>query len=234
MIKAILWDIDDTLLDFLPTERYAIRKCFSIFNIGECTDDMLSVYSEINKNHWYLMETGHMKKNDMLISRFKEFFSLYDIPISIAEEFNLEYQKRLGDKVFFIPGAYEVLNSLSGEYILCAATNGTKTSQSAKLEKAGLNSLFDYLFISEDIGFEKPDPRFFSRVFSTLGIDDHREVMIVGDSLSSDIKGGIDSGLVTCWYNPSRKVSESLEPDYIIEHLYQIKDILPNKDKTES
>ena len=136
MIKAILWDIDDTLLDFLPTERYAIRKCFSIFNIGECTDDMLSVYSEINKNHWYLMETGHMKKNDMLISRFKEFFSLYDIPISIAEEFNSEYQKRLGDKVFFIPGAYEVLNSLSGKYILCAATNGTKTSQSAKLEKA--------------------------------------------------------------------------------------------------
>lgn len=233
MIKAILWDIDDTLLDFLPSEKYAIRECFNIFKIGECTDEMLSVYSEINKNHWYLMETGLMTKKEMLISRFRKFFLLYGIPVSIAEAFNSEYQKRLGDKVFFIPGAYEVLNSLSCKYILCAVTNGTKTSQTAKLEKSGLNSLLDYIFISEEIGFEKPDPRFFSRVFSTIGINDHREAMIVGDSLSSDIKGGIDSGLVTCWYNPFGKLSDSLKPDYIIDNLYQIKDILLKENKTE-
>ena len=232
MIKAILWDIDGTVLDFLPSERYAIRKCFSIFGLGECTDEMMQEYSYINKKHWHRLETGSMTKEEMLVSRFEEFFSLYKLPVGLAESFNSEYQIRLGDKVFFNEGAEEVLESLLGRYILCAATNGTKTAQKAKLNASGLNRLFDYIFISEDIGYEKPDPRFFEHIFSVLGISNHKEVMIVGDGLTSDIKGGIDSGLITCWYNPTNDNCDSINPDYIIDSLKKVNEIL-NIENTE-
>jgi len=223
MIKAVLWDIDGTLLNFLAAEKNAIRKCFSIFGLGECTDSMIEEYSEINKKYWYLLETGQISKQDMLVARFRDFFALHDLDTDKAVPFNREYQLRLADTIVFCDGAQEVLSELKGNVIQCAASNGTKTAQTGKLAASGMDRIFDHIFISEDIGYEKPYKGFFDAVFKKLSPVKASEIMIVGDSTTSDIRGGCDSGLVTCWYNPSGlPLPAGLRADHIIKDLREV------------
>ena len=209
MYGYILWDIDGTVLNFLEAEKAAIRKCFEIHGLGTCTDEMLSEYSQINMRYWEMLERGEMSKHDILVGRFREFFKAHGLPADAAEPFNDDYQIRLGDTVVFNDNAPDILRRLKGCAVQCAVTNGTKIAQERKLERSGLNKIFDYVFISEDLGFEKPDKRYFDAVFEALGAPDPKEMIIIGDSLTSDIKGGINAGIDTCWYNPDRKKADS-------------------------
>ena len=202
MIKLLLWDIDGTLLDFKAAEKAAIKNCFGIFGIGECTDEMVSVYSEINRRHWEALERNEITKKQVLTGRFREFFSLYGVDTSLAEAFNEEYQIRLGDTIVFFPFAKETVESLRGKVIQCAVTNGTKRAQTRKLENSGLGELFDYIFISEDLGAEKPNREFFDRLLLQTGEYPKDEIMIVGDSLTGDMRGGNNAGIKTCFFNP--------------------------------
>ncbi len=207
MIKVILWDIDNTLLDFKKAESYAIKKCFEIFGLGECTDEMISRYSEINKRYWERLERGEIAKKRVLEGRFEDFFALLGLPVEKAAAFNEEYQMRLGDKAFFCDGADEVVKRLKGKVRQYAVTNGTLTAQSRKLASSGLDKLLDGVFISDVIGVEKPNIGFFEYVFEN--IDDSikkEEIMIVGDSLTSDMLGGNNAGIRCCWYNPECKI----------------------------
>ena len=205
MIKVILWDIDGTLLDFLAAERAAIRRCFEIFGLGTCTDAMLEDYSAINVKHWQMLERNERTKPEILVGRFQEFFSKYGLDTSVVSAFNDEYQIRLGDTIVFRPGAMETLQALRGRVVQCAVTNGTRIAQERKLELSGLNQILDYIFISEDVGVEKPNLAFFDRVFAEIGTYAPHEVLIVGDSLTSDIRGGNNAGILTCWFNPEGK-----------------------------
>lgn len=209
MYRYILWDIDGTILNFLAAEKAAIRKCFEIHGLGTCTDEMLSEYSEINKRYWEKLERGEMTKHDILVGRFKEFFQNHGLPVDVAEPFNDDYQVRLGDTIVFNDHALEVLNTLKGRAVQCAVTNGTKIAQERKLERSGLNKILDHIFISEDLGFEKPDRCFFDIVFKTLGYPDPSEMIVIGDSLTSDIQGGINAGIDSCWYNFEKKDRKS-------------------------
>ena len=168
MIKAILWDVDGTLIDFLKAEYVAIKKCFEIHQLGECTDEMISRYSKINKKYWEKLERGELTKPEILVGRFDVFFKTEGIITDCAPEFNKEYQVRLGDTICFRDDGYELIKSLKGQVKQYAVTNGTKVAQDRKLTKSGLIELFDDVFISEELGVEKPGIGFFEKVWGQM------------------------------------------------------------------
>lgn len=227
MIKVILWDIDGTLLNFAEAEKYAIRKCFSQFQLGECSDAMLKRYSEINVKYWKRLERGEITKKEVLHDRFQEFFREEGMDFHDFDAFNDDYQIRLGDKVFLNDDSYELVRELKSRVKQYAVTNGTQAAQERKLERSGLGELFDDVFISEQIGVEKPNPAFFDAVWERIGPYEKDEVMIVGDSRTSDMQGGVNAGIVCCWYNPNGAVNQSgLKLDFEIRNLQQIRALL--------
>lgn len=223
MIKVILWDVDATLLDFEKAEEAGIRGCFEKYNLGECTDEMLEVYKKINRRYWQMLERGEIEKQVLLVKRFEDFLDLYGLNSSVAGAFNEEYQIRLGDTVVFYDHALETVQALKGKVLQCAVTNGTKVAQDRKLKNSGLDKEFDHIFISEVVGIEKPNKEFFDAVFAKIGVFASEEVLIVGDSLTSDIQGGVNAGIKTCWFNPKGAVNTSmLKPDYEIRDIGEV------------
>lgn len=220
--KAVLWDMDGTLLDFKPSERYAICECFRMFDIGECTDDIAMMYSEINQRRWSGFNRGSISYRETLEGRFAELFDALGVEGVDPSRFNMEYQRLLGSKVFFNRNAERTLQELKGKVIQCAVTNGARTAQELKIRSTIMADAFDHVFISECVGYSKPDRRFFDIVLETIGLA-KEECIIVGDSLSSDIRGGMDSGIATCWYNPdSLPVTDGETPDYIISDIADV------------
>ena len=226
-IKVILWDIDGTLLNFEEAEKYAIRACFAQFGLGQCTDEMLADYSQINRCYWQRLERGEITKPQVLEGRFTEFFGKYGLDMRCAPAFNAQYQISLGDTFCFNEGGLETVQALKGKVSQYAVTNGTRIAQERKLKGSGLAELLDGVFISEEIGIEKPGIGFFQRVWEKIGHFAPDEVMIVGDSLTSDIQGGNNAGIICCWFNPQGKPApEHLRIDHTISHLNQILDII--------
>lgn len=227
MTKVILWDVDGTLLDFKKAEYAAIKKCFEIFNLGQCTDAMIARYSEINRRYWEKLERKEITKQEVLVNRFKDFFVSENITTNCAEEFNKEYQLQLGETICFCDNSYELMKSLKGLVKQYAVTNGTKIAQDRKLLKSGLADIFDGVFISEVVGCEKPGIEFFEYVWEEIGCYEKDEIMIVGDSLTSDMQGGNNAGIVCCWYNPKGMKNETnLRIDYEIDDLQKILEII--------
>lgn len=227
MIKVVLWDIDGTLLDFEKAEYQAIKKCFEIFHLGECTDDMIARYSMINKKYWERLERKEITKPEVLVGRFEEFFATENIITDCAADFNKEYQLRLGDTICFCDDSYELVQGLKGRIKQYAVTNGTKVAQDKKLDKSGMIDLFDEVFISEEVGVEKPDVHFFEHIWECIGQYKPEEVIIVGDSLTSDMQGGNNAGILCCWYNPKGLANDKgLKIDYEIDNLQKILDII--------
>lgn len=220
MIKTLLWDVDGTLLDFGRAEDYGIRKCFEVFKIGECTDEMLARYSAINRKYWEALERGELTKSQVLRERFEEFFKTEGIEFDKIDDFNDEYQIYLGDKVFFCDNALETVTALKGKVKQYAVTNGTIIAQQRKLTQSGLIEIFDDVFISDKIGYEKPSVEFFNAVQEKIGKFSKDEVMIIGDSLSSDMKGGNNVNILCCWYNPHKS-----ENKYGVKIDFEISDI---------
>ncbi len=221
MIQCVLWDIDGTLLDFLQSEAHGIRTCFSLFNLGTCTDEMLARYSAINRSWWEKLERGEHTKQEILEGRFREFFESEGLPTDCVAEFNTSYQIHLGDRAFFFEGARETVSTLKKRGIAqYAVTNGTAIAQDRKLKLSELDQLLDGIFISERVGFEKPDPRFFDVVFSKIPFE-RAETVIIGDSLTGDMQGGINAGLTHWWFNPSGKPADR-PIDRTISHLTEV------------
>lgn len=221
---TILWDIDGTLLDFLAAEKAALRTCFANHNMGECTDEMIERYSVINRRHWEALERGEMSKPEVLVGRFREFFRKEGLDESLAESFNDMYQVSLGDTVVFCDDSYNLVKGLKERGVRqYAITNGTKIAQDRKLKNSGFDQLLDDFFISDVIGFEKPSIEFFRPVFETLKGIPKEEILVVGDSLTSDIRGGNNAGYDTCWYNPRHEENDKgAKVNYEITDLRQV------------
>lgn len=225
-IRVVLWDIDGTLLNFEAAETYAIRACFAALGLGECTDAMLADYSGINRKYWQRLERGELTKPQVLEGRFLEFFGKYGLDTGCVAQFNARYQVALGDTFCFHENGLETVQALRGHVRQYAVTNGTAIAQKRKLAGSGLDQLLDGVFISEEVGVEKPGVEFFHRVFGQIGEFSPEEVLIVGDSLTSDIRGGNNAGILCCWFNPQNKpAKEGLRIDYQIRHLAQVKEI---------
>ncbi len=225
--KYLLWDIDGTIINFELAERAAIRSLFDRFKLGDCSDEMLMYYSQINKRYWQLMESGKIKKDKMLVERFIEFFSNKGINADIAAEFNKEYQIALCDTIVFNDDAIDIIKHQKKTCKIIIVTNGTEVVQEKKLERSGLNDIADNVFISELVGFEKPNIKFFEKVILEVGIKDLKEALIIGDSLTSDIQGGHNIGIDTCWYNPKNEENTTLlNPTYTIRNLHELENII--------
>ena len=225
--KYLLWDIDGTILNFEKAEKRAIRTLFEKFNLGECTDEMLACYIQINKKYWKLLECGEMEKERILVERFVEFFEKEGIRTDVASKFNKAYQLALGDTIAFNDDALEIIKAQKKNYQIIIVTNGTAIAQKKKLERSGLDKIADNIFISEEVGYEKPNIHFFERVKAKAGIDDVSRAVIIGDSLTSDIQGGVNAGIDTCWYNPKEEINDTnLKPTYIIKNLHELCEIV--------
>mgnify|MGYP005804680549 FL=1 len=223
----LLWDVDGTLLDFIAAEKAAVQTLFREFGLGECTDEMVERYSRINKEYWERLERGELSKPETLVRRFADFFASEGLDASKAPEFNEQYQVRLGDTVVFCDDSYELLSSLRGRVKQYAVSNGTVVAQTRKLRRSGFDRLLDGVFLSEELGYEKPATEFFDRVFAAIGEPDRERVLIVGDSLTSDITGGNRAGIRTCWYNPKGEPNlTAAHADYEIRDLHGILDII--------
>ena len=226
MVHAILWDVDATLLDFHAAEKAAILKLFQQFNMGECTEEMLQRYSVINRGYWEKLERGELSREQVLIGRFQEFFTKEGLDVSLASKFNQAYQLALGDTIVYRDDCYQIIESLRGKVKQYVVSNGTVAAQEKKLRLSGLGALMDGVFLSEDLGVEKPNIEFFDKVFEQIGDLDRKKVIIVGDSLTSDIRGGNNAGIVTCWYNPGHVAPlEGIHVDYEITDLHEIYEI---------
>lgn len=229
-IKAILWDVDGTLLDFLAAEREAVRSCFKTFGLGECTDDMISRYSKINVGYWKRLEYGELTRDQVMLGRFEEFFASEGIDADVSA-FNGEYQYRLGDTICFIDDAYALVERLRRVVKQYAVSNGSYTAQKRKLARSGLERLFDGIFISEEVGFDKPRAEFFDFVFARIPPFAPDEMLIVGDSLTSDMRGGNIAGIKCCWYNPRRAENDvGVRLDYVIDDLRRVEEIVGGAD----
>lgn len=222
-IKVILWDIDGTLLNFEEAEKHAIRACFEKFHLGDCTDKMLADYSVINRACWQRLERGELTRQQVLEGRFVDFFSQYGLDVRFASAFNAQYQLSLGDSICFHAHGLETVTALKGKVKQYAVTNGTLVAQKRKLTRSGLDALLDDIFISEELGTEKPGIGFFQKVWEKIGQYSADEVLIVGDSLTSDIQGGNNAGILTCWFNPKKlHAKDGLRIDYEIRDISQI------------
>ena len=227
MIKVILWDIDATLLDFLAAEEAAIDFCFEKFGLGICTKEMLKRYSVINRRYWEMLEKGEMSKPEILVNRFKEFFETEGLNADCAKDFNDAYQVALGDTICFRDQGYDLVKKLKDQYKQYVVTNGTFIAQERKLRKSGIGELVEESFISDLIGYEKPAMEFFDHVFENIGSYEKDEVIIVGDSLTSDMQGGNNAGIICCWYNPNHlENTKGVRIDHEIDHLWQLEEIL--------
>ena len=227
MIKKILWDVDGTLLDFDAAERAAIRTLFNAFGLGECTDAMLARYHEINIGFWQKLERNELTRSQILVGRFEQFFSEYGINTGIASEFNKRYQLTLGETIVYHDDSLNIVKALKGIVKQYVVSNGTIAAQTKKLDRSKLGEQMDGIFLSEELGVDKPDIAFFNKVFSAIHADDLSTIMIVGDSLTSDILGGMNAGIRTCWYNPEGKpLPDTYNVDYIISDLHELMDLL--------
>ncbi len=225
MIQTILWDVDGTLLDFLAAERYGMRKCCKEIGV-DMDDEMLADYSAINRCWWEKHERGEVTQKEIFNGRLRELFTKYGIPYTDYDRFNERYQIALGEVAFPLDDSLRLLRELKGRISKYVVTNGSRAAQEAKLKKSGIDKLVDGVFISEKIGFQKPSVGFFDFVRKqTAYIPD--QTLIVGDSLTSDMKGGNNAGILCCWYNPKGMPKKGeVRIDFEIRNLWEVKEIL--------
>ena len=224
MIEFLFLDLDDTILDFRKAEYIAIGKTIGDFGV-EPTDEVRKLYHEINKWHWEQLELGTLTREEVLVNRFGVLFEKLGKTVD-AVACARAYEKNLSQGHWFLPGAEEAVDALSKKYRLFLASNGTASVQKGRMTSANLYRFFETVFVSQEIGHNKPSKAYFDACFSTIPGFDKEKAMIVGDSLSSDIKGGINAGIKTVWVNPDHKDCGDIKPDYEIEYLHQLEALL--------
>lgn len=224
-ITTLLWDVDGTLLDFLAAEKYGMEKCCREIGV-EMDEEMLSVYSAINRSWWEKHERGEVTQKEVFAGRLQELFARYGVAYDDYDRFNEHYQQALGEVAYPMEDSLRLFGELGKHFRQYLVTNGSREAQEAKLRRCGLDKMADGVFISSAVGVQKPTKAFFDHVREKTGYLPE-ETMIVGDSLTSDILGGNNAGIVCCWYNPqgaSRK--EGIRVDHELHSLWELPALL--------
>ena len=225
MMEFLFLDLDDTILDFHKAERLAISRTFRSFGL-EPTEQVLERYHVINRLHWERLERGELTRDQVLTGRFQMLFEELGIPAQ-PQAVAKGYEHNLGLGHYFLPGAKEALDTLRGKYRLFLASNGTASVQHSRLTSAGLYPYFEEVFVSQALGANKPSRAFFDACAARIPGYDPRKALMVGDSLTSDILGGINAGMKTCWVCPrGTQGRPDIVPDYRIEALSQLPELL--------
>ena len=225
-VEVILFDADGTLFDFQRAELQALRDAMASFDLA-CDDDVHpAAYARINRGLWQQLEQGHINGAQLKIERFRLFLASVDASIA-PDAFSGEYLRRLAEGTFLIDGAEALLAALRSRFRLAIVTNGLAEVQRPRLARSAVGSSFEAVVVSEEVGVAKPDARIFQHALRELRHDDPSTVLMVGDSLASDIQGGCNAGIATCWFNPSRAANDTaIEPTFEIATLAELCDRL--------
>ena len=225
MVEFLFLDLDDTILAFHKAEHIALGKTFRQFGL-EPEETVLARYSQINREHWEKLERKELTREEVLVGRFDTLFAEYGISVN-PERVARCYEDFLSQGHYFLPGAEEALQSLSKKYKLYLASNGTAKVQAGRLKSANISHYFQEIFVSQAIGANKPDKVYFDRCGEKIPGFDPKKAIMVGDSLTSDIQGGINAGMKTVWVNPNHSAHpEHIVPNYEIETLSQLESLL--------
>ena len=223
--EFLLIDLDDTVFDFKHAERVAIAKTIRAFGV-EPTETVIHRYHVINKWHWEQMELGKLTRQEVLENRFGMLFEELGVTADKAACARA-YGANLAQGHYYLPGAEEALQALQGKCRLFLASNGTAWVQRSRMDSADLYRYFEDIFISQEIGANKPSPAYFEGCFARIPGFDRARAMIVGDSLSSDILGGNNAGIATCWINPDGKThGPEIRVDYELRSLAELPELL--------
>ncbi len=201
--EFLLLDADGTLFDFLRCEREALCDALRAAGITP-NEEMIAKYSEINDGYWKMLERGEIGKSELRVARFVTFCAHYGFDVDVAR-LAVDYTDALSTKGFLIEGALDACRTLAAHCKLYIVTNGIGTVQRGRIEPSPLRPFIQELFISEEMGAEKPHPAFFDTVAARIPNFDREKALVVGDSLSADIRGGVGAGIDTCWFNPAGK-----------------------------
>lgn len=196
----LLFDADGTLFAYDGAEEEALQNVFAHYQLT-FTDEVSTAYKRINQSMWRRLEEQTISLMDLRWQRFADLFAELGIDQDTLA-FSKTYLHYLGRSVHLIPGTLEVLEQLQGHFRMAIITNGITDVQYSRIRLSGLGRYFPFIFTSEAIGVFKPAPGFFDAVFTGIGQPAKENVLVIGDSLSSDIAGGVGYGLDTCWYNP--------------------------------
>lgn len=221
MIRNILFDLDDTLLNFHLAEKIALNK--TLMHLGiEQKEETLSRYSALNLSQWKLLEQEKITRDEVKTRRYQLLFD--ELGVDCSAEYAAEYYENLlGVGHYFVDGAEELLRGLSKDYRLYIVSNGTAKVQKSRIKSSGMAKYLNDIFISQQIGFNKPNVNFFNYCFSRIPNFEKHETLIIGDSLSSDIIGGRNSSITTVWFNPDGlRNSSNIIPDHEIHHLLDL------------
>lgn len=225
MIRNVLFDLDDTLFDFHKAEKIALTKTLVHFGIDP-TEETLALYSTINATHWKRLELGEISREEVKVGRYRELFKTIGVECDPVKA-TAYYESMLTIGHYFMPGAPELLEELYRKYRLYIVSNGTAKVQEGRIGSSGIAKYMDGIFISQILGANKPDKQFFDICFAEIPDFSLSETVIIGDSLSSDIKGGINAGITTVWFNPKGIENDNdIKPDYTIKELSEVPGLL--------
>ncbi|MDP4084836.1 MAG: YjjG family noncanonical pyrimidine nucleotidase [Bacillota bacterium] len=219
--QTLLFDVDDTLLDFGVAEKLALRLLFEEQNFN-LTSEIEEKYKTLNRGLWRSFEEGKINRDQVLNTRFSILFKEYGKEVNGILLEN-QYRAYLEQGHQLIDGAMELVTQLQKDYDLYIVSNGLSSTQYRRLQDSGLYPFFKSIFVSEDTGFQKPMKEFFDYVFMRIPNLSTNHTLIIGDSLSSDIKGGNQAGIDTCWFNPAKKENNTdIIPTYEIQKLEEL------------
>ncbi len=219
---CVLFDADNTLLDFDAAENKALSE--TLINYGiEPDAETTQVYREINSSLWKQLESGQIRREKLGSERFTRFLKKINAAGS-GSEVNQYYLERLSMHPDLVStDAPEVLSELSEVATLAVVTNGFYKVQTRRVEESGISKYLEDVFVSEKLDSEKPNRKIFDAALRLLGVENREHVLVVGDSLTSDIQGGINAGLDTCWFNPNHTENPGkVCPTYEIDDLKQL------------
>ena len=220
--KWLLLDADGTLFDYDRAETKALELTFAQSG-HELQKGHVEVYRQVNGQLWLDFEQGEVTQDYIKVYRFERLFEEMGIILD-ADEFSERYLENLGQFADLIDGAEEVVSSLYGEIEMVLITNGLAAVQRSRLARSPLETYFADVVISEEVGVSKPDPRIFDVAFEKMDHPEKGDVLIVGDSLTSDMRGGIDYGIDTCWFNPTGRKGGWAAIRYEIRRLQELVD----------
>ncbi|MFJ5771792.1 YjjG family noncanonical pyrimidine nucleotidase [Psychrobacillus sp. NPDC093180] len=225
---VLLFDLDDTLFDFGMTEKNALHNLFMEYGLPNGVKDYLPSYKAISKVLWDDLEQGRTTLANIKVERFKQLFLEQALDID-AEVFGHKYIESLGKEVHMIEGVEEMLSNLAG-CRFAVLTNGFTIAQHARIGGSSLKDLFEIIITSEEAGYQKPQPEIFEYILDKLKVTDKSRVLMIGDSLSSDIQGGNNFGIDTCWFNPHvKKNTTAIHPTFEIQTWDQLVEIVNNQ-----
>ncbi len=227
---CILFDADNTLLDFDAAETKALTETLEQFSIP-AEAATLETYRKINTDLWTSLEKGEITREKLLAERFPRFLRQIGASADGAE-MGRSYLDHLATHADVLPDVLETLDELAEVATLAVISNGVERVQKQRLQDSGIANDMEDIFISEQVGCEKPSRRFFDTALRSLGIEERRRVLVVGDSLTGDIQGGINAGLATCWFHPgSDEAPAGVVPKYVVRQLKELYPIVMEEDE---